>query len=200
VYSIIQTAKEVFNSEVLPILEKWGYSVSVERDEPNGVSWEIGWGDWKNKVEVELKASQRWVCGLHLSYLEISGGFYRIRCNPHEISRDTLFRRLEKAVEAALVSLSRGELMTIHYPSKTLKNLWWMTRQTTWVTLNNYRYRCTLKISLSKRRPTWRWVCEFAAPESPLKKLCELKPTEEVINPTEAFLRLSRATIAETLL
>jgi hypothetical protein len=198
--SVIQTAAEVFNSEVLPILEKWGYSVSVERDEPNRVAWEIRWGDWENKVEVELKASRKRVLGLHPTYLEISGGFYCIRCDPHQISKDTILRRLERAVEAALVSLSRGELMTVYYPSKVLKNLWWMTRHTTWVTSNDYRYRCTLKISLSKRRPLWRWVCEFAEPERPLKKLCELKPTEEVINPTEAFVKFSRATIAEALL
>jgi hypothetical protein len=196
----VRTAVEVFNSEVLPILEKWGYSVSVERDEPNRVAWEIGWGDWKSKVEVELKASRKRVLGLHPTYLEIGGGFYRIRCDPHQISRDIILRRLERAVEAAIVSLSREELMTVYYPSKVLKNLWWMTRHTTWVTSNGYRYRCTLKISLSKRRPMWRWVCEFADPESPLKKLCELKPTNEVINPTEAFLKFSRVTIAETLL
>jgi hypothetical protein len=133
--------------------------------------------------------------------LEISGGLYCIRCDPYGIGRDTLLRRLEKAVEAALVSLSRAELMEMRYSSETLKGLkWCMTRHTTWVTQNGYRYRCTLKISLSKHRPIWRWVCEFAEPESPLRKLCELKPTEEIVNPTEAFLRLSRMTIAEALL
>jgi hypothetical protein len=201
VYSIIQTAKEVFNSEVLPILSEWGYSVSLERDDSNRVSWEIGWGDWKNGVDVELKASRRRICGVYPSYLEISGGLYCIRCDPYGIGRDTLLRRLEKAVEAALVSLSRAELKEMSYSSKTLKYLnWCMTRHTTWVTQNGYRYRCTLKISLSKHRPIWRWVCEFAEPESPLRKLCELKPAEEVVNPTEAFLKFSRATIVEALL
>jgi hypothetical protein len=196
----VQTAVEVFNSEVLPILEKWGYSVSIERNEPNEVAWEIRWGDWKCGIEVELKVSHKRVFGVRPTYLQISGGFYRAYCDPNQISKDIIFRRLKSAVEAALVFLSREELMKVYYYSKVLKNLWWMRRHTTWVTSNDYRYRCRLKISLSKRRPSWRWVCEFAEPGGSLRKLCELKPTEEVINPTEAFVKFSRATIAETLL
>jgi hypothetical protein len=203
----VQTAVEVFTSEVLPVLKKWGYEVALVENEPTEVHWELRWGDLVAHVSVyhTQRTKRTREATLTWESLVIRGGSYCSLNNPFGISSKSLFERFKNAVEAAIVYSCKRELEEVYYGSKgeVVSRVWWKTKTVEWVTKDQL-YSCTLTISLSKRRPTWRWICESGEFKPytycPLGLLCEIKPTKEVVNPTEAFLKFERAIVAGALL
>jgi hypothetical protein len=203
----VQTATEVFTSKVLPPLNKWNYEVALVENEPNCVCWELRWGDLAAHVEVRHTQRTKRAREAIITWesLVVCGGSYCSVNPPLGISSKALFERLKNAVEAAIVFSCKRELERICYGSKekVISKMWWRTKTVEWVTKDQL-YSCTLTVSLSKRRPTWRWVCKAGEFKPytycPLGLLCEIKPTDEVVNPTEAFLRFERAILSEALL
>jgi hypothetical protein len=203
----VQTAVEVFTSKVLPVLREWDYEVALVENEPNCVYWELRWNGFSGHIEVLHTHRQKRTREALLTWesLIISGGCYRSVNDPLRVSSKALFERFKNAVEAAIVYSCRRELEEYYHSRKEeiVSRLWWKTATLEWVTKDRL-YSCTLTISLSKRRPTWRWVCEAGEFKPytycPLSLLCEIKPTDGVVNPTEAFLRFERAILAEALL
>jgi hypothetical protein len=139
-----------------------------------------------------------------LESLQIYGGGYWSASDPLGISSKSLFEKFRNAIEAAIVFSCKEELEKAYYGSKekVASKVCWGTKTVEWVTRDKL-YSCTLAISLSKRQPTWRWVCErgeynpySSCPRSPL---CEITP-EEAVNPTEAFLKFLRAVVTDAFL
>jgi hypothetical protein len=203
----VQTAVEVFNSKVLPALKKWNYEVALVENEPNCVCWEIRWGDLAAHIEVRYRKRTKIDEDARITWESLlvwSGDYYSVN-GAVVISREALLERLKNAVEAAIVFSCRRELERMCYGSKekVISKVRWGTKTVEWVTKDQL-YSCTLTVSLSKRRPTWRWVCKAGEFKPytycPLGLLCEIKPTDEVVNPTEAFLRFERAILLEALL
>jgi hypothetical protein len=196
--SPIQAAVEVFTSKVLPALRKWKYTVVLTRSSPTHACWEFRWDNLASYIEVRWEKMVLSKTKEAIAYQElvfVGKEFY----DPYTANSEVILQKFMDAVESAIVFSCMRELERIYFRSnEAVKGVWWKTRTVEWATRDCF-YMCTLIISLSKSPPTWRWVCEFADPKSPLK-LCELEPTEEIVNPTEAFLKFSRATIAEALL
>jgi hypothetical protein len=203
----VQTAVEVFNSKVLPVLKKWNYEVALVENEPNCACWELRWGDLAAYVEVRHTQRMKKTKEATVTWesLLVCGGSYCSVNDPLGISSKSLLEKFKNAVEAAIVFSCKQELEKVCYGSKekVVSKMWWGTKTVEWATKDQL-YSCTLAVSLSKRQPTWRWVCKSGEFKPytycPLGLLCEMKPTDEVVNPTEAFLRFERAILSEALL
>jgi hypothetical protein len=204
----VQTAIEVFNSKVLPVLKKWNYEVALVENEPNCACWELRWGDLAAYVETRHTQRTKRTKEATITWgsLLICGGSYCSANDPLRINTKSLFEKFKNAVEAAIIFSCKRELEKVYCGSKgeaVISRIWWGTKKVEWITKDQL-YSCTLAVSLSKRQPTWRWVCKSGKFKPytycPLDLLCEIKPTDEVVNPTEAFLRFERAILLEALL
>jgi hypothetical protein len=202
----IQTAVEVFNSKVLPVLKKWNYTVALTESSPTHVLWEFRWDNLASQIEVSFKKNTLLKTKETTAYVEsllISGGLYCSVNDPYKVNDEVIFQRLKNAVKGAIVFSCRRELERIHFCSEeAISKIWWKTETIEWVT-KDCLYSCTLTVSLSKRRPSWRWVCKFGEYKPytycPMSLLCEITPNGTA-NPTEAFLKFLRSIVAEALL
>jgi hypothetical protein len=207
----IQTAVAVFNSKVRPALRKWKYEVALVENEPNCARWELRWNDLAAYVEVRHR--KRTVMDedaiITWGSLLICGGSYCSTNDPLGISSKSLVKNFQNAVKAALVFSCKQELERIWseriwYGSKekVIRMVRCGTGTVDWIIKDQF-YSCMLEISLSKRQPTWHWVCQ-SGECSPynyyLTTICEITPTSEIMNPTEAFFRLERAIVVSELL
>jgi hypothetical protein len=192
----IQTAVEIFNSEVLPALEKWNYTVTLSASDPTYAVWELRWGDWAPRIVVKWGKK-----------MVISSDLYRSVDDPKTVNSEVILQRFNGAVEAIIALFCRLELSRMCFLPRSkgvVRLVHWKTKPEVveWVT-KEYLYRCTLSVSLSKHRPIWRWVCERGEfnpfSPSPMSPLCEITP-EETVNPTEALLKFVKAVVIDAFL
>jgi hypothetical protein len=203
---VIQTAVEVFNSKVRPALRKWKYGVALVENAPNHACWEIQWGDLVAHVEVRHRKRTIMDEDARITWesLLICGGSYCSTSDFLGISSKSLVEKFKDAIKAAIVFSCKQELERIWHGSKekVISMVRCGTGTVDWIIKDQF-YSCMLKISLSKRQPTWRWVCQ-SGECSPynyyLTTICEITPTSEIVNPTEAFLKLERAIVVSALL
>jgi hypothetical protein len=192
----LQTAVEIFNSEVLPALEKWNYTVALLATDPTYAVWELRWGDWAPRIVVEWGEK-----------VIIYSDLYRSVDDPQTVNNEVILQRFKGAVEAAIALFCRLELSGMCFLPRSkggVRLVHWKTKPEVveWVT-KECLYRCTLTVSLSKHPPTWRWVCERGEynphSPSPMSPLCEITP-EEKVNPTEALLKFLGAVVIDAFL
>jgi hypothetical protein len=196
----LEVARQIFETRVVPVLQKWGYSVvpAVEQNRAHEVEWKLGEeGGLKIKLLVDQNSDS---CRL-LFFGGISRPTLQFRKKP--ITASDILSKLKYALESEIVWQCRQQLAklfvanhaVIFYPQVRL--LEWEVRGVKF-------YSCSFSISL--RSGTWRWDCKSYPLKNPGVPDYEkgfpfrLTPTDDKPNPVSALLEVAKLSIAEALL
>jgi hypothetical protein len=192
----LEFARQVFETKVAPVLQKWGYSVvPVEQGRPYKVEWKIG---ENGGLKIELFVSHRNLSDCRLIFY---GGISRPMLNFSEkpLTEAAILSKLKYAVEAEIVWQCRRQLAKLNgivfYPQ---------ARRLEWEVRGGKYYICSFSVSF--RKATWRWDCEVFPLKNPSVPdyregfPFQLTPTDKEPNPVSALLEMTKLSIAEALL
>jgi hypothetical protein len=193
----LEFARQVFETKVASILQKWGYSVvPVEQKRPYEVEWKLG----ENGGLMIKLLIDRNCCGL-LFFGGISRPMLEFGKKP--ITASNILIKLKYAVESEIVWQCRQQLAKLFATTNAVV-FYPQTRLLEWEVKGGKFYRCSFSASLYKA--TWRWDCKVY----PLKKPSlpdydneisfQLVPTDESQNPASVLIQVARVSIAEALL
>jgi hypothetical protein len=199
-FRTLEFARQVFETKVAPVLEKWGYSVSpLPQRNPYKVEWKIG---ENGGLKIELFVSHRNLSDRRLIFY---GGISRPMLNLTEkpLTEAAILSKLKYAVEAEIVWQCRRQLAKLFATTNAIM-FYPQARQLEWEIKGGKLYQCSFFASIHKA--TWRWDCKAY----PLKKRgladysngvsFQLAPTDENKDPASALLQVARISMAEALL
>jgi hypothetical protein len=201
VLETLEFTRQVFETKVAPLLEKWGYPVSpLGQRNPHKVEWKIG---ERGGLKIELFVPHyRHFFDCELTFY---GGISRptLKFSEKPPTESAILSKLKYAVEAEIVWQCRQQLAKLFATTNAVL-FYPQARQLEWEVKGGKLYQCSFSVSLQKA--TWRWDCKVY----PLKKrgladydnefAFQLVPTEESQNPASALLRVAKVSIAEALL
>jgi hypothetical protein len=194
----LEFARQVFETRVAPLLQKWGLSVvPVEQRKPYEVEWKLG---EKGGLRVKLLVDRN-CCGLLFF-----GGISRpmIRLGEKPLTASDILSKLKYAVEAEIVWQCRQQLAKLFATTRAIA-FYPQARLLEWeVRGGKFYYICSFSISIQKA--TWRWNCEVyplkntGVPDYEKGFSFQLTPTDKELNPVSALLEVAKLSIAEALL
>jgi len=193
----LELARQVFETRVAPLLQKWGYSVvPVEQKSPYEIEWKVG---EEGGLKIKLLVDRNW-CGLLFF-----GGISRptIEFGKKPITESDILGKFKYAVESEIVWLCRQQLAKLFATTNAII-FYPQTRLLEWEVRGGKFYTCSF--SISPQKATWRWNCKVY----PLKNIgvpdyekgfpFQLTPTDKEPNPVSALLEVAKLSIAEALL
>jgi hypothetical protein len=193
----LEFARHLFEAEVAPVLQKWGYSVvPVEQKNPFEVEWKLG---EEGSLRIKLLISPNW-CGL-LFFGGISRPMLEIGKKP--ITASDILKKLKYAVESEIVWQCRQQLAKLFATTNAII-FYPQARLLEWKVRGRSFYTCSFSVSLQKE--TWRWegavypLKNPAVPDYEKGFPFQLTPTDKEPNPVSALLEVAKLSIAEALL
>jgi hypothetical protein len=197
VLETLEFARQVFETKVAPVLQKWGYSVvPVEQKRPYEVEWKLG---ENGGLMIKLLIDRNF-CGL-LFFGGISRPMLEFGKKP--ITASDILSKLKYAVESEIVWQCRQQLAKLFATTHAIL-FYPQTRLLEWEVRDGKFYRCSFSISLKKE--TWRWkgsvypLKNTGVPDYDKGFPFQLTPTDKEPNPVSALLEVAKLSIAEALL
>jgi hypothetical protein len=193
----LEFARQVFETRVVPVLQKWGYSVvPVGQKSPYEVEWKLG---ERGGLRIKLLVDRN-CCGL-LFFGGISQPTLEFGKKP--ITASDILSKLKYAVESEIVWQCRQQLAKLFVANHAII-FYPQARLLEWEVRGVKFYSCSFSISL--RSGTWRWDCKSYPLKNPGVPDYEkgfpfrLTPTDDKPNPVSALLEVAKLSIAEALL
>ena len=193
----LEFARQVFETKVIPALQKWGYSVvPVERKRPYEVEWKLG---EEGGLRIRLLVDRN-CCGL-LFFGGISRPMLEFGRKP--ITASDILSKLKYAVESEIV-WQCGQQLAKLFVSAPAAIFYPQARLLEWETKCGKFYTCSFSISLQKE--TWCWkgtvypLKRTGVPDYERGFPFRLTPTDKEPNPVSALLEIAKLSIAEALL
>jgi hypothetical protein len=193
----LEFTRQVFETKVAPVLQKWGYSVvPVEQKKHCEIEWKLG---EKGGLRIKLLVDRKY-CGLLFF-----GGISRptLEFGKKPITASDILRKLKYAVESEIVWQCRQQLAKL-FATTNAVIFYPQARLLEWEVRGRKFYTCSFFISLQKE--TWRWegavfpLKNIGVPDYERGFPFQLTPTDKEPNPEAALLEVARLSIAEALL
>jgi hypothetical protein len=193
----LEFARQVFETRVAPVLQKWGLSVvPVEQKRPYEVEWKFG---EEGSLRIKLLVDRN-CCGL-LFFGGISRPTLEFGRKP--ITASDILSKLKYALESEIVWQCRQQLAILFATAPAII-FYPQTRLLEWEVRGMKFYSCSFSILL--RKGTWRWDCKTYPLKNSGVPDCEkgfpfqLTPTDKEPNPVPALLEVAKISITEAIL
>jgi hypothetical protein len=192
----LEVARQVFETRVAPVLQKWGYSVvPVGQRKPYEVEWKLGEnGGLMIKLLVDRNC-----CGL-LFFGGISRPMLEFGRKP--ITESDILSKLKYAVESEIIWQCRQQLAKLFASTPVI--FYPQARLLEWEVRGRKYYTCSFSISLQKE--TWCWkvavypLKNSGVPDYGKGSPFQLTPTDKEPSPASALLEIAKLSVAEALL
>ena len=193
----LKFARQVFETRVVPVLQKWGYSVvPVGQKSPYEVEWKLG---ERGGLRIKLLVDRN-CCGL-LFFGGISQPMLEFGKKP--ITASDILSKLKYTVESEIVWQCRQQLAKLFATTHAIL-FYPQTRLLEWEVRGMKFYSCSFSISL--RNETWCWkgavrpLKNTGVPDYDKGFHFQLTPTDKEPNPVSALIEVAKLSIAEALL